>query len=338
MNRASLLALAVASMGAAGCSERTLLQVDITGDRRFDDVVLRLSASQAEASAAPREADFTNARFDTTNAYKAGLYLPAGWSGTVTVVAKVIDGACEVAAGSAIARDIRAEELSAVVPIMVVSHATCIPVGDGGAGGSGGAGGTAGAGGAGGSAGAGGGAAGGRGEPEGPAARAVPQDPAEVREQEAQVAAARERAAPRVPGAAQRASARPAGKPEPVAALARAGGPAPAARLEPAGGSPARAAGAAAPVVRAGQRAARSVAGAAQAAARAPAAGLAALRGRGGTGGAGGCSQSNAAACGVRNCGSAQNICGQAVPCGICTADECCDLGICSPAGNPPRC
>ena len=168
VNRASLLAIAIASVGAVGCSERTLLQVDITGDRRFEDVVLRLSASRAETSAAPREADFPNARFDTTNAYKAGLYLPAGWSGTVTVAAKVIDGACEVAAGSAVARDIRAEEWSAVVPIMVVSHASCIPIGDGGAGGSGGAGGTAaggagGTGGAGGSTGAGGGAAGARG-------------------------------------------------------------------------------------------------------------------------------------------------------------------------------
>jgi hypothetical protein len=43
-------------------------------------------------------------------------------------------------------------------------------------------------------------------------------------------------------------------------------------------------------------------------------------------------------ACGVRNCGSVQNVCGQLVPCGICRNDQCCDLGICNPAGNPPRC
>src|SRR6188474_2683924 len=163
VNRASLLAIAVAAAGAAGCSERTLLQVDVTGDRRFEDVVLRLSAARAESSAAAREADFSSARFDTTSAYKAGLYLPADWSGTVTVTAKVIEGACEVAAGSAIARDVRADESSAVVSIVVVSHASCIPVGDGSAGGSGGSGGAAGAGGASGTAGAGGGAGGGRG-------------------------------------------------------------------------------------------------------------------------------------------------------------------------------
>ena len=46
VNRASLLAIAVVLGGAAGCSERTLLQVDVTGDRRFEGVVLRLTASR----------------------------------------------------------------------------------------------------------------------------------------------------------------------------------------------------------------------------------------------------------------------------------------------------
>jgi hypothetical protein len=60
--------------------------------------------------------------------------------------------------------------------------------------------------------------------------------------------------------------------------------------------------------------------------------------GRGGTGGTGGCTQSDTAACGTRNCGTVQNACGQTVLCGVCANTECCDFGICNPAGDPPRC
>jgi hypothetical protein len=322
VNRAGLLAIAAASVGAIGCSERTLLQVDITGDRRFDDVVLRLSALPADTSAAPREADFPDARFDTTNAYQAGLYLPAGWSGTVTVAATVIEGACEVAAGSAIARDIRAEERSAVVPILVVSHASCIPVGDGSAGGTGGAGGGAGSGGgsgtgggsggragAGGAAGTGGGTAGvgaaggqtGTGGGAGAGGRAGTGGGAGA-------------------GGGIAGASGMGGRGGGVGGMGGVGG------VGGMGGGVVGGAG--------GTFGGRggTVGGAGG---RGGAGGTA---GPGGTGGAGGCSQSNAAACGVRNCGSAQNICGQVVPCGICGATECCDLGVCGPAGNPPRC
>jgi hypothetical protein len=295
VNRAGLLAIAVGLGGAAACSERTLLQIDITGDRRFENVVLRLTASPAEASAAPREADFANAQFDPTNAYKAGLYLPAGWSGTVTVAARVIEGACEVAAGSAIARDIHAAELSAVVPLLVVSHASCIPVGDGSAGGSGGGAGGTGTGGTGGSTGGGGGAAGGA------------------------------------------AGAGGTGGASGVAGSAGGSGTGGASGRTGTGGA-AGAGGGIAGTTGRGGNAAGGAGGTAGSTVVGTGGGSGGTAGRGGAGGAGGCSQSNADACGARNCGSVQNTCGQVIPCGTCRNDQCCELGVCGPAGNPPRC
>ena len=316
VNRASLLAIAVVLGGAAGCSERTLLQVDVTGDRRFEGVVLRLTASRAESSAPPREADFPNARFDTTNAYKAGLYLPAGWSGTVTVAAKVIDGACEVAAGSAIARDVQAEELSAVVPIPVVSHATCIPIGDGGAGGSGGGAGGPGTGGTGGSTGAGGGAAGGAAGAGGIGGAG---------------GAAGSGGGSGTGGASggRGGAGGAAGTGGGIAGVGGTGG-----RAGTGGGG----AGAGGRTGTGGAAGAGGGIAGASGMGGAAGGGAGGAAGRGGNGGAGGCSQSNADACGVRNCGSVQNTCGQVIPCGICRDDQCCDLGVCNPAGNPPRC
>jgi hypothetical protein len=330
VNCASLLAIAVALAGAAGCSERTLLQIDITGDRRFEDVVLRLTASRPDASVAPREADFPNARFDTTNAYKAGLYLPAGWSGTVTVSAKVIEGACEVAAGDAIAHDIQAAESSAVVPILVVSHASCIPIGDGGAGGSGGGAGGPGTGGTGGSAGAGGGAAGGAGA--GGTSGASGAAGSGGGSGTAGASGGRSGAGGGAAGgrAGTGGGAGAGGQSGTGGAAGAGGGIAGASGM---GGGVGGGAGGAVGGTVGGTGG--TVGGTGGTSARGGAGGVA---GRGGTGGAGGCSQSNADACGIRNCGSAQNICGQVIPCGICRNDQCCDLGVCGPAGNPPRC
>jgi len=335
VNRTSLLAIAVAAVGVAGCSERTLLPVDVTGDRRFEDVVLRLRAARAESSAAPREADFPNVRFDTTSAYKAGLYLPADWSGTVTVTARVIEGACEVAAGNAIAHDVRAEESNAVVSIVVVSHASCIPVGDGSAGGSGGA---SGAGGAGGTTGAGGGAGSGRGGGgTGAAGGAAGSGGGSGRGGASGGRGGTGGAA----GSGGGAGGGQTGTGGNAGAGGRGGGGGAGGRggtggAAGTGGGIAGASGMGGGVVAgAGGAMGGTFGGSGGAGARGGAGGSA---GRGGSGGAGGCSQSNADACGARNCGSVQNLCGQSVLCGTCRDDQCCDLGVCGPAGNPPRC
>ena len=340
-----LLTITVASVIAVGCSERTLLQVDVTGDRRFEDVVVRLSASRTDAPASPREADFPNAWFDTTSAYKAGLYLPDGWSGTVTIAVKVIDGACEVAAGSGIAHDVRADERNAVLPILVASHASCIPVGDGSAGGSGGSGGAAGAGGAGGggSAGTAGGAAGGRG---GAGAAGGAGGTGGV-------------AGTGGSGGGSGTGGSSGGRGGAGGTAGSGGGTAGAAGAGGRGGSGGAAGGGGAGG-RGGTGGGAGVGGAIVGVAGAGGgiAGVAGIGGaivgvagaggvgaggttggRGGAGGgAGGCSQTNAEACGVRNCSTVQNICGQTVLCGICRDDQCCDQGTCNPAGNPPRC
>ncbi len=329
VNRASLLAIAIVLGGAAGCSERTLLQVDVTGDRRFEGVVLRLTVSAAETSAPLREADFPNAGFDTTDAsaYKAGLYLPAGWSGAITVAAKVIDGACEVA-GSEMPSDVEADELSAVVRIRVVSHASCIPIGDGSAGGSGGGAGAAGTGGSGGSTGAGGAAggaagAGGTGGAGGAAGSGGGSGTGGASGGRSGAGGAAGTAGGTA-GAGGRAG---------TGGAAGAGGRAGTGGAAGTGGGIAGASGM-------GGGATGGVGGTVSGTGGAVGGtgGTVGAAGRGGTGGAGGCSQSNADACGIRNCGSAQNSCGQVVPCGICRDDQCCDLGVCNPAGNPPRC
>jgi len=345
INRVGLLAITVASVIAAGCSDRTLLQVDVTGDRRFEAVVVRLSASRTDAPAAPREADFRDAWFDATSAYKAGLYLPDGWSGTITVAAKVIDGACEVAAGSGIAHDVRAGEQNAALPILVTSHASCIPVGDGSAGGSGGAGGAVGAGGSGGSAGAGGGAAAGRGG-AGAAAGAAGTGVAGAGGSgggsgTGGASGGRGGAGGAGGSGGGTAGAGAAGGRGGLGGAAGAGGRGGTGGMAGAGGAIVGVAGAGGAIVGvAGAGGAiAGVAGAGGAIAGVAGAGGVGAGGTiGGRGGAGGCSQSTTEACGVRNCGTVQNTCGQTVLCGICRDDQCCDQGLCNPAGNPPRC
>jgi hypothetical protein len=352
--RRLLLAIAILSLGAAACGSRTLLLIDVTGDKRFEDVVLRVSAVRSQPSSATYEAEFREATFDTTDAYELGLYLPSGWSGTLTVNAKVIDGACEIASGTATAQDVKAEEASAVIPIRVTSHASCVPVSDGGVGGRGGSGGGAG-GSAGGVSGSGAGGVSGGGVSGGGASGSGAGGRGGV-------------AGGGVAGAGGMGDGGRSGAGGGVGGTGAPGGMGGAAGIGGRGGiggvgasggrggigvagsqGPGLAGSTGAMGGRGGVGASGGSFGGSSGGSLGGSFGgsFGGSMGRGGTvgaagsmggGGTGGCSQTNQQACGQRNCGSVQNICGQFVTCGMCSVNDCCDQGVCNPAGNPPRC
>lgn len=129
------LALALAS-SLGGCSARSLLEVNVSSsDTDFQSVKLRLSAGGTSQ-------DFSGATFTASTPYKAGLYADA--SGSVTVVAKVLDGSGNcIGAGAATLTGVAAGAASGPTPLMVAHTTNCTSVtaGTGGSsgGGSGGA-------------------------------------------------------------------------------------------------------------------------------------------------------------------------------------------------------
>jgi len=137
----SVLALALtvaASVGA--CSPRALLEVDVTSsDTPFQSVTLRLSGGGTSK-------DFAGASFNTTMKYMAGLYVDA--SGSVTVVANVLDGSGKcIGAGTATLSGIAAGMASGATPLLVMHTTSCASVTGAGGSSGGGTGGATGAGG-----------------------------------------------------------------------------------------------------------------------------------------------------------------------------------------------
>ena len=134
------LALAVAS-SVGGCTARSLLEVDVSSsDTDFQSVKLRLSAGGTSQ-------DFPGANFTASVPFKAGLYTDA--SGSVTVVANVLDGSGQcIGAGAATLTGVAKGSVSGATPLMVAHTTNCASVATGTGGISvGGAGGETGAGG-----------------------------------------------------------------------------------------------------------------------------------------------------------------------------------------------
>jgi hypothetical protein len=133
------LAMAVTS-SVGGCTARSLLEVDVSSsDTDFQSVKLRLSAGGTSQ-------DFLGATFTASAPYRAGLYTDA--SGTVTVVANVLDGSGKcIGAGSATLTGVAKGAASGATPLAVAHTTNCASVTTGAGGASGGSGGATGSGG-----------------------------------------------------------------------------------------------------------------------------------------------------------------------------------------------
>jgi hypothetical protein len=133
------LALAVAS-SMGGCTARSLLEVDVTSsDTDFQSVKLRLSAGGTSQ-------DFTGATFTASVPFKAGLYTDA--SGSVTVLANVLDGSGQCIGAGAATLTVAKGSASGATTLMVAHTTNCASaagtggISGGGTGGAGGAGGS----------------------------------------------------------------------------------------------------------------------------------------------------------------------------------------------------
>jgi hypothetical protein len=162
-SRASVKLIALVALTSAvvavSCESRPLIVVDVTsGDSPFTSVNLHLAASGTSKT-------YAGATFTSTVSFKVGLYLPAGTSGTVEVVATTDDGTCVTGTGSVLIPGV-APGATAPETTLFTTHTgagACVPIpGTGGKSGSSGTGGAAGGGGPGGN-GAGGGIIGGSG-------------------------------------------------------------------------------------------------------------------------------------------------------------------------------
>jgi len=166
------IGVAVAVLVLACGQQQSLLSLDVTADRRYQDVTLRIDSDTSVAKV------FAHVTLDPSSAYRVGIYLPAGLSGTVHVDGQIDDGTCVLARGSVDIGNVQPG--GSVGPVTLALHTVTgceSPAGDGGmsdrpeaaagtgGAGQGGSGGLAGDGGrgAGGAAGAGGTGAGGSG-------------------------------------------------------------------------------------------------------------------------------------------------------------------------------
>jgi hypothetical protein len=152
---APLTALAALGLLAPPSCEqqRALVTLDVSGDAAFPSVTLRLVANGTTTKV------FPGASFSPTQAFRVGLYLPAGLGPIVTIVATAQEGSCLVGNGQVTIPGVAAGAATAPVSLLV-AQMTCVPVpvdagvdttpamGTGGAGG-GGPGGSAGTGGVG---------------------------------------------------------------------------------------------------------------------------------------------------------------------------------------------
>jgi hypothetical protein len=123
----------LAASVALGCESRTLIRIDVRGDQEFTGVTLKVIATHPDPRVRPDETDFQAVSFGMTRVYKAGVFLPSGMTGTLTITGKVLVGSCEKAMGVVQAPNVKDGEATPVVVLMVrITQASCIPVGDGG--------------------------------------------------------------------------------------------------------------------------------------------------------------------------------------------------------------
>jgi len=129
------LAALLALPAAAGCYNRTLVKIDVTGDTAFDHVTLELVATQSAPGMQSDGADFDGASFSPSHVYKAGLYLPDGMTGPVLVTGKAIrSDHCEAGSGTVLFDDVKSGEATSTHALVIMAHASCIPLPDGGTG------------------------------------------------------------------------------------------------------------------------------------------------------------------------------------------------------------
>jgi hypothetical protein len=115
--------LALSACGRSSGSGETLLLFDVTGERRFENVTLRLVANGTV------EKVFRGASFSLDEPYQIGIVLPPELQGAVEVVASADDGVCVVGTGRRLLPDVKPGTTSAAVGLHVTPTpaGTCIP-------------------------------------------------------------------------------------------------------------------------------------------------------------------------------------------------------------------
>jgi hypothetical protein len=138
------LAALAFSVISASCAQRSLVNLDVTGDAPFDAVSLRFTANNTAAKV------FSSVTFSATQTLKVGLYLPDTISGAVTIAANATDssGRC-IGHGEVLIASVTPGVLGPATPLLVTHTTDCGggPVDGGGGGISGAMGGAVGTGG-----------------------------------------------------------------------------------------------------------------------------------------------------------------------------------------------
>jgi hypothetical protein len=133
---ASAVAAVIAGLAVPACSSKSLVELDVTsGDVAYTNVTLRLTASSGGATV---KKDLPSVNIALAPALPVGIYLPSDLSGSVLVVAEVIQGSCAIATGQATVPDVSAGKTAGPKSLVVFAE-SCVPVqvGMGGATGSG---------------------------------------------------------------------------------------------------------------------------------------------------------------------------------------------------------
>ncbi|HEX2659327.1 MAG TPA: hypothetical protein VHU40_13680, partial [Polyangia bacterium] len=135
--------LATAGWLAVGScdDDRGVISVDVLANQTtFTDVTLRITLNNSN------ERTFGHVAFDATKAFKAGVYIPDGVSGTVHLTGNVDDGKCLLGTGMVDVQGVMPGASAGPVTLTITRTpaGTCLPIhvdgGSGDATGSGGAG------------------------------------------------------------------------------------------------------------------------------------------------------------------------------------------------------
>src|SRR4051794_36991335 len=102
-HRGLLALLALSGLApVAGCGEKTIVKVDVVGERAFADVTLTLTIT----GEGPKT--FAHVTFGPSTTYRAGVLVSADRHGAVSIVGKAESGGCIVGMGSLALDDVRA--------------------------------------------------------------------------------------------------------------------------------------------------------------------------------------------------------------------------------------
>ncbi|HVY38654.1 MAG TPA: hypothetical protein VHM31_11985, partial [Polyangia bacterium] len=134
---------AVAAFVIVSCSERSLVVMDVKssdGSVAFAGVTLLVRAGREQ------QTRFDGVHFDSSKAYRAGVYLSSDVSGTITLTAEVDDPVqnCKVGTGSVTASNVSPGNTVQGLTLIIHPLQPCVPIADGGMPGDGGSPGTGG--------------------------------------------------------------------------------------------------------------------------------------------------------------------------------------------------